>query len=87
MRREGSAFWRCLFINAMPATPKVEVLAALVVFRLFYLLIPLLISIVIVILFERSKLEEVLHHDDHHAVPGAAPGLDAEKKAGRKRII
>jgi hypothetical protein len=34
------------------------------VFRLFYLLIPLAFSIVIVILFERRKLDEALHRKE-----------------------
>ncbi|WP_026607752.1 lysylphosphatidylglycerol synthase transmembrane domain-containing protein [Methylocapsa acidiphila] len=83
----GLGVLELFFINAMPATPKVEVLAALLVFRLFYLLIPLLISIVIVILFERSKLEEVLHHEEHPPLgQGALAGPDAEKKDDQKRI-
>lgn len=82
----GLGVLEVLFINAMPATPKVEVLAALLVFRLFYLVIPLLFSIVIVILFERNKLEEVLHHDDISLAPGAAPDLDMKQKPDRKRV-
>jgi hypothetical protein len=34
------------------------VLSALLVFRLFYLILPLLVAIVVVIIFERGKLEE-----------------------------
>jgi hypothetical protein len=77
----GLGVLEVLFINAMPATPKVEVLAALLVFRLFYLLIPLIFSIVIVILFERSKLKEALHHEDRRPAAGAKAGVGVETKA------
>jgi hypothetical protein len=44
------------------------VLAALLVFRLFYLLLPLCFAIVVVILFERRRLTEVIHaHQEEHA--------------------
>lgn len=59
----GLGVFELLFIKAMPATPHAEVLAALLVFRMLYLIIPLVISVVIVIMFERRKLEEVLHHE------------------------
>jgi uncharacterized membrane protein YbhN (UPF0104 family) len=67
----GLGVFELLFIKAMPATPQAEVLTALLVFRLFYLIIPLLFSLVIVVLFERNKLKEVLHHEERH--PAAAP--------------
>ncbi len=59
----GLGVFELLFIKAMPATPQVEVLTALLVFRLFYLIIPLLFSLVVVVLFERGKLKEALLSD------------------------
>ncbi|MEJ0092252.1 MAG: lysylphosphatidylglycerol synthase domain-containing protein [Methylocella sp.] len=59
----GIGVFELLFIKAMPATPQVEVLTALLVFRLFYLILPLCISLIVVILFERGKLKEALHHE------------------------
>jgi uncharacterized membrane protein YbhN (UPF0104 family) len=35
----------------------VHVLAALLVFRLFYLIIPLIVGLVVVLLFERSQFD------------------------------
>jgi uncharacterized membrane protein YbhN (UPF0104 family) len=35
----------------------VDVLAALLVFRLFYLIIPLVIGLIVVLLFERSQFD------------------------------
>ncbi|MNL89710.1 hypothetical protein D3C87_2202040 [compost metagenome] len=42
----------------MPDIPKADVLAALIVFRLFYLLIPFALSLVVVLLFERARLSQ-----------------------------
>ena len=49
-----------IFLTAMPGMPKAEVVAALLVFRLFYLLIPLVFAGVMVIGFERGRLSEAL---------------------------
>lgn len=40
----------------MPEIPKAEVLAALIVFRFLYLLIPLALACVVVVLAERKAL-------------------------------
>jgi hypothetical protein len=57
----GLGVMELLFVKALPEIPKLEVLAAIIVFRLFYLLIPLAISAVIVVLFERAQLAKKLH--------------------------
>jgi uncharacterized membrane protein YbhN (UPF0104 family) len=54
----GLGVFELLFIKAMPDVPRLKVLSALLVFRLFYLIIPLLIAIVVVLVFERDKLME-----------------------------
>ena len=56
----GLGVFEILFIKAMPTTPQIEVLTALLVFRLFYLIIPLIISVGVVIAFEKSRLKEAL---------------------------
>jgi len=48
------------FLAAMPEMNPNDVLAALIVFRLLYLLIPFAISLVIVLLFERTQLSRKL---------------------------
>lgn len=48
------------FLKGMPDTPTAEVLAALIAFRLLYLLIPLVFAIVAVFQFERGRLGEIL---------------------------
>ena len=48
------------FLKGMPDIPAAEVLAALIAFRLLYLLIPLAFAIVAVFQFERGRLGEIL---------------------------
>ncbi|HUI19747.1 MAG TPA: UPF0104 family protein [Methylocella sp.] len=76
----GLGVFEWFFIGAMPEMPKTQVLAALLVFRLFYLLIPFFLSIFVVIIFERNRLREVLHHDDGHQ----KPDVEIKQVAGRK---
>lgn len=45
-----------VFLKAMPDIPAAQVIAALLVFRLLYLLIPLAFASVVVVIFERQKL-------------------------------
>ena len=52
----GLGVFELVFLTAMPDIPKAEVLAALLVFRLFYLLLPLLFALFVVLLFERARL-------------------------------
>jgi uncharacterized membrane protein YbhN (UPF0104 family) len=78
----GLGVFELLFIKAMPATPQAEVLTALLVFRLFYLIIPLLFSLVIVVLFERNKLKEALHHEERHP---AAAAVETRPMTDRRR--
>ncbi len=52
----GLGVLEVVFLKALPDIPKADVLAALLVFRLLYLLAPLAFGIVAVVLFERSRL-------------------------------
>ena len=56
----GAGVFDLIFINALPAIPKAKVLAAVLMFRLFYLLIPLIFAIIVVIVFERRRLRQKL---------------------------
>jgi hypothetical protein len=49
-----------IFIKAMPDVPRLKVLTALLVFRLLYLIVPLLFALVVVLVFERGRLAETL---------------------------
>ena len=67
----GLGVFELVFIKALPVVAKSKVLAALLVFRLFYLLIPLAFALVVVLLFERRRLADALH----------APPADPDKPA------
>ncbi|MFC0282522.1 YbhN family protein [Camelimonas abortus] len=57
----GIGVLEAVFLMATPGVPKADVVAALLVFRLLYLLIPFAFSIIVVALFERSRLSKALH--------------------------
>jgi uncharacterized membrane protein YbhN (UPF0104 family) len=44
----------------MPDAPPASVIAALLVFRLLYLVLPLVFSLVVVVLFERERISALL---------------------------
>ncbi len=52
----GIGVMEVIFLKVMPGLPATEVFAALLVWRLLYLLIPLAISIPVVLAFEKSQL-------------------------------
>ena len=56
----GLGVFELVFIKALPGVANAKVLAALLVFRLFYLLIPLLIAVFVVLVFERGRLVQAL---------------------------
>ncbi|GLI93234.1 lysylphosphatidylglycerol synthase domain-containing protein [Methylocystis echinoides] len=69
----GLGVFELVFINLMPEVPRLQVLAALLVWRLFYLIIPLLAALVVVALFERKKLVEKLRAAVHSDADGPPP--------------
>ena len=62
-----------IFITAMPDIPKADLLAALLIFRLFYLLIPFALAIVVVLLFERQRLSSALRDRTTSIIPSVPP--------------
>ena len=50
------------FLAAMPEVPAADVLAALIVFRVFYLLLPFALSLLVVLGFEWSQWKERRHN-------------------------
>ena len=52
----GLGVLELVFVTALPDTPREDVIAALLVFRLLYLVIPLLLGIMAVVVFERSRM-------------------------------
>jgi uncharacterized membrane protein YbhN (UPF0104 family) len=67
----GLGVFELVFLTAMPDIPKPDVLAALIVFRLFYLLIPFALSLIVVLLFERARLSQAWRTRD-----GSGDGSD-----------
>jgi glycosyltransferase 2 family protein len=63
----GLGVFELVFIKALPLVAKSKVLAALLVFRLFYLLIPLAFALVVVLVFERRRLVDTLHEREAEA--------------------
>lgn len=54
----GLGVLELVFVTGLRDVPAADVLAALIVFRLFYLVIPLAVSFVVVLLFERQQMME-----------------------------
>jgi uncharacterized membrane protein YbhN (UPF0104 family) len=49
------------FIKILPDAPRAELVAALLVFRLLYLILPLIFSLVVVVLFERERIAALVN--------------------------
>ncbi len=65
----GLGVFELIFINLMPDVSRLKVLAALLVWRLFYLIIPLIAALVVVALFERRKLIDKLRGAESGVTP------------------
>lgn len=48
------------FVKAMPDVPRADLVAALLVFRLLYLILPLIFALFVVVLFERQRIAEII---------------------------
>jgi uncharacterized membrane protein YbhN (UPF0104 family) len=89
----GLGVFELVFVVAMPDIARPSVIAALLVFRLFYFWLPFLISVVVVLLYERNRLASALRDKPHDAAapeaPLTAPGLDAhalERRMEKKPV-
>ncbi|MFZ9502493.1 MAG: lysylphosphatidylglycerol synthase transmembrane domain-containing protein [Beijerinckiaceae bacterium] len=60
----GVGVMEAVFLAIMPQVPATSVFAALLVWRLFYLILPLVASIPVVLLFERSQLGKATRNID-----------------------
>jgi uncharacterized membrane protein YbhN (UPF0104 family) len=67
----GLGVFELVFVAIMPDVPKAEVLAALIIFRLFYLIIPFALAILVVLLFERARVAQAWR--DRTAAQGLSP--------------
>ncbi len=64
----GLGVFELVFLKSMPGAPQDSVLAALLLFRLLYLLLPLAFAILVVLAFEKRRLAEAIEH--HHQIAG-----------------
>ena len=55
MRPADSGCWRSRFSKGMPDVPQANVIAALLVFRLLYLILPFVFALGVVLVFERDR--------------------------------
>lgn len=69
----GLGVLELIFVAMMPDVPKADVIAALLVFRLFYLLIPFALSLVVVLLFERARLAQAWRDRMPASIPVVPP--------------
>ena len=75
----GLGVFELVFVVAMPDVARPSIIAALLVFRLFYFWLPFLISVVVVLLYERNRLASAIKGEPAEVAPGApltAPGID-----------
>lgn len=69
----GLGVFELVFLKAMPDLAHPKVFAALIVFRVFYLIVPLIFAIGVVIVFERNRLRETLRARRAGASSNATP--------------
>jgi uncharacterized membrane protein YbhN (UPF0104 family) len=80
----GLGVFELVFVVAMPDIARPSIIAALLVFRMFYFWLPFLISVIVVLLYERNRLAGALRGTGTSAAPTpdpplVAPGLDPAK--------
>ncbi|HVY19901.1 MAG TPA: YbhN family protein [Bauldia sp.] len=71
----GLGVLELLFVSGLKDMPTADVLAALIVFRLFYLVLPLAISLVAVLIFERQQMK--LRRDSEIVAAPQAGSVDS----------
>ena len=69
----GLGVLELVFVAMMPDVPKADVIAALLVFRLFYLLLPFAMAILVVLLFERARLAAAWRNRVPAGIPPMPP--------------
>jgi uncharacterized membrane protein YbhN (UPF0104 family) len=65
----GVGVMEAVFLAIMPGMPATAVFAALLVWRLFYLIVPLALSVPVILFFEKAQLAKVVHHDTQTPAP------------------
>lgn len=75
----GLGVLELIFVAMMPDVPKADVIAALLVFRLFYLLLPFAAALVVVLLFERSRLAAAWRERIPSSIPAGVPAPETSR--------
>jgi uncharacterized membrane protein YbhN (UPF0104 family) len=65
----GVGVMEAVFLAIMPGMPATAVFAALLVWRLFYLILPLALSVPVILLFERAQLAKAVHPETQTPAP------------------
>jgi len=65
----GVGVMEAVFLAIMPGMPATAVFAALLVWRLFYLILPMALSVPVILLFERAQLTKALHQERKTPTP------------------
>lgn len=65
----GVGVMEAVFLTVMPQVPATAVFAALLVWRLLYLIVPLALSIPIILLFEQRRLKQTIGHLNEDGTP------------------
>lgn len=68
----GVGVMEAVFIAVIPTVPASSVFAALLVWRLFYLIIPLALAIPVILLFEEKRIVETIQHAHDDETPPKA---------------
>ncbi|CAN7581303.1 YbhN family protein [Bosea sp. LjRoot9] len=76
----GVGVMEAVFLAVMPGVPAPAVFAALLIWRLFYLILPLVVSLPVVLAFERSQLKK-------HKLAVAVAQADAKARSADPPIV
>lgn len=79
----GVGVMEAVFLAVMPGIPAPAVFAALLIWRLFYLIIPLVISLPVILVFERAQLRKAIAHEAQIQAAAKAAALSLDRDPGR----
>ena len=81
----GLGILEIVFVTGLPDVDPADVLAALIVFRLFYLLVPFALSLLLILLFERAEFVRRKLWSERSGQDGPK-GVDAVDCPGRRQV-
>jgi glycosyltransferase 2 family protein len=81
----GLGILEIVFVTGLPDVDPADVLAALIVFRLFYLLVPFALSLLLILLFERAEFARRRLWSERSS-PNGLERVDAVECPGRRQV-